>query len=105
MAKFYGKIGYSESKEIRPGVWKAETTERPYFGELLRLNRRMDSGDSVNSGITLNNEISIIADEYALNNFFNMKYVVFKGVKWKITNVEVKTPRLILSVGGVYNGE
>lgn len=104
MAKFYGKIGYSETIEINPGVWKEQITEYPYFGDLLRLSRRLD-GNEVNSGITLNNEISIVADAYAINNFFNMRYLVYQGVKWKITNVEVKHPRLILSVGGVYNAE
>ena len=55
--------------------------------------------------INVANEISIVADPFANQNFHTMLYVEFMGTKWKITNVEVKRPRLTLTLGGVYNGE
>lgn len=105
MAKFYGKIGYAEALETASGVWSESITEREYFGELIRNTRRLQTGDKLNDDINVANEISIIADPFANENFHAMRYVEFMGAKWKITNVEVQYPRLILTVGGVYNGE
>lgn len=104
MAKFYGVIGYSTTKETAPGVWKDDITEREYFGELTRNSRRLQSTDKVNDDVNVANEISILADPFANENFHSMKYVEFMGTKWKITSVEVKYPRLILAIGGKYNG-
>lgn len=103
MAKFYGVIGYGEDVETSPGVYTQEITERYYSGELIRNTRRIQSGEQLNDNINIANEISIVADPFAYDNFHTMLYVEFMGTKWKITNVEVQYPRLILSVGGVYN--
>lgn len=105
MAKFYGVIGYGENVETRPGVYSHKITERYYSGELIRNTRRLQSGEQLNDNINIANEISIVADPFANQNFHAMLYVEFMGTKWKITNVEVLYPRLILSVGGEYNGQ
>lgn len=103
MAKFYGAIGYGVTEETRPGVWDETTKERNYFGDVSRLSRKLQVSDKVNDDINITNEISILADPFAYDNFHTMKYVVYMGAKWKITNVEVRYPRLILTTGGVYN--
>lgn len=105
MAKFYGAIGYGEQKEIRAGVWKEEITERSYYGDVNRNTRRLQSSEHLNDDINISNEISIVADSFAIQNFHAMRYVEFMGAKWKINNVEVRHPRLILTIGGVWNGE
>ena len=105
MAKFYGAIGYAKTEEIKPGVWKEQITERTYYGDLVRNTRRLQAGEGLNDNINVANEISIIADPFANENFHSMRYAYFMGAKWKITNVEVAYPRLILTVGGLYNGE
>lgn len=107
MAKFYGKVGYAETVEtpVGSGIWKETIVERPYYGDLIRNNRRLQFANQVNDDINVSNEISILADPYANQNFHAMRYVEFMGAKWKISSVEVQYPRLILSVGGVYNGE
>lgn len=105
MAKFYGEIGYAETVETVPGVWEEQITKRNYYGELTRNTRRLQSADQLNDNINVSNEISIVADPYAYQNFHSMRYVVFMGTKWKISNVEVQYPRLILTLGGIYNGE
>lgn len=103
MAKFFGAIGFAETIEVKPGVYIDRITERNYYGELIRnTSRWTTSQESINDDLNINNQISIIADPYAVNNFHSMKYIEFNGAKWKITNVEVSYPRLILSVGGVY---
>ena len=104
MAKFYGKVGYGISKETAPGVWVDEIVERPYYGELVRNTRKMQMSDKVIDDINIANEISILADPFARDNFQYMRYVEFMRVKWKVTTIDVQFPRLILSIGGLYNG-
>lgn len=106
MAKFYGPIGYAVTTEIRPGVWKDQITERNYAGDVMRNSSRWSvSSDRTNDDLNISNQISIIADPFAYENFHAMKYIGYMGANWKITNVEVQYPRLILTVGGVFNGE
>ena len=105
MAKYYGKIGYATSEEVKPGVWKKRITEREYFGDVIRNTRRLQSSGNLNDNIIVSNEISIVADPFANENFHSMLYVEFMGAKWKMSNVEVQYPRLILTIGEVYNGE
>lgn len=104
MAKYYGMIGYAETVETEPGVWEEQITERPYYGEFTRNSSKFQTSNKVNADVNVSNEISIVADPYAEQNFHTMRYVAYMGVNWEITNVEVKRPRLILSIGGVYNG-
>lgn len=105
MAKFYGIIGYSETKEVSPGVWEEDITEREYYGDLLRNMNKFQSSEQLNDNINISNEVSIVADPYARDNFHLMRYICFNrsGAKWKVISVEVQFPRLILTVGGVYN--
>ena len=103
MAKWYGVIGFAETVETVPGVWEDRITERPYFGDLNRNSRRLQTANQLNDDINVSNEISIVADPFAMNNFHSMRYVEFMGAKWKVSNVDVQYPRLNLSVGGVYN--
>lgn len=104
MAKWFGKIGFAETKETTPGVWEEQITEREYFGDLTRNTRRLQSSENLNDNITIANEISIISDPFANQNFHAMRYVEFMGTKWKVSTVEVQYPRLILSLGDIYNG-
>lgn len=104
--KYYGKIGYVDSVETSPGVWtESKVIERFYTGDIIRNTRRRDSGEHLNDDININNEISIVADSFANQNFHLLRYAEWMGTRWKITNVDVQPPRLILSLGGVYNGE
>ena len=104
MAKIYGTIGYAVQVETRPGVWKDQITERKYYGELIRNNRRLESSGSLNDNINISNEVSILADPFAYQNFHTMKYFELMGAKWKITSIDVQHPRLRLTLGGLYNG-
>lgn len=105
MAKYYGLIGYAVTSEIRPGVWKEQIVEREYSGDILRNTRRLQSSDQVNDNVTVSNEISVLSDPFANENFHSIRYATWMGSKWKVTNVEVQYPRIILSLGGVYNGD
>lgn len=106
MARFYGVVGYGTSVEspVGSGVWVDEISEISYYGDVLRNTRKLQSGEYLNNDLTVNNSISIVADEYAINHFFDIRYVRWAGVLWTVTSVEVQSPRLILSLGSVYNG-
>lgn len=103
MAKWFGTIGYADLVETSPGVWEEQITKRSYYGEVVRNTRRLQSTEHLNDDINVSNEISIIADPYAINNFHSMRYVEFMGAKWKVSNVDVQYPRLKLTLGGLYN--
>lgn len=105
MAKWYGKIGYIKTEEVEPGVWLPQITERQYFGDILRNSSKWSTSSKVIDDLNVSNQISIVADPFALQNFQTIKYVEFMGALWDVTSVEVQYPRLILTVGGVYNGE
>lgn len=105
MAKWSGKIGFADVVETAPGVWKEQITERKYFGEMNPNTRRLQSADQVNDDINIANKLSIVADPYASGHIYAMRYAEFMGARWKIANVEVLYPRLILTLGGVYNGK
>ena len=104
MAKFYGKIGFAEPVETSPGIWDEKITERPYFGDLVRNTNVSQSPAGVNNNVNISNGISVIADLYANQNSQFMRYVEFMGAKWQITNIEIQYPRIILTLGGIYNG-
>lgn len=104
MGRFYGVVGYAETVETSPGIWGEVITERNYSGDILKNSKRSQAGENLNDDLVISNEFSIVADPYAQQNFHAMRYVVWMGAKWKITRVDVQRPRLILSVGGVYNG-
>lgn len=106
MTRFFDVVGYGESLESEPGsgVWTDHITEVEYYGDVVRNTRKLEAGDKVNDDVVVGNSISIVADEFAYNNFFKIKYVGWAGTLWIVTDVEVRSPRLILTLGGVYNG-
>lgn len=106
MSKYYGAIGFSEFVEKSPGVFIPQITEKNYRGDVTRNTFKYHAPtDQVNDNVNISNDFSIIADQYAFSNLSRIKYVTYMGAKWKINNVEVKFPRLILHVSDIYNGE
>lgn len=105
MAKYYGKVGYAMATETAPSVWENEIIEREYYGDVLSVSKRYQNTEHVNDNIEISNRISIVADPFAYENFLYICYVTWYGHKWKVSSVDVKYPRLILSIGGVYTDE
>lgn len=103
MAKFYGKVGFLRTEETAPDVYSEALAERSYKGDAIRNQKRYQSSEGLNDDVVLSNNISIVADSYANENVFAIKYVRYKGVPWKVTNVEIQRPRIILTLGGKYN--
>jgi hypothetical protein len=104
MARFFGRVGYGFTVEEAPGVWVDEIVEHEYYGDVIRNARNIREGENLNFDLNIQNSISIVADAYANDHFFAIRYVEWAGVLWTVPSVEVQSPRLILRVGEVYNG-
>ena len=106
--RFSGTVGFATSTETSPGVWTDTIVEYPYFGDVTRSTRHLEKATMVppetTVGITLGNSFSIVADAQAFENYTHMRYVKWQGGYWEITDVEVQRPRLLLTIGGVWNG-
>lgn len=105
MAKFHGKLGYGITGETKPGVWVDQIIEKDVVGDFIKNTRQLENSGGVNDNININNSISIVADSYFTENFHLIKYVKFMGTAWKVRTAEVQYPRIILTLGGEYNGE
>ena len=106
MARFSGKVGYGVTQQIPEGsgIWKDVITEKQHYGDIVRNVRKMDVDGDLNNDISVSNSISIVADAFANEHFFAIRYVEWAGTRWTVTDVEVERPRLLLRLGGVYNG-
>lgn len=105
MRRFSGKVGFVTTVLTSPGIYEPQEVERQYYGDVVRNSYSNQTTSRINDNITLSNNISIVGDAYALDNFFSIRYIVWKGHKWSVSNVDVTNrPRIILQVGGLYNG-
>ena len=109
MAKYFGRIGFATTKEVdpenQPGVWVDTIDERFYYINTLRLTSRWDQSQNVNDDLKINCQFSILSDPFAQQNFSSIKYVEYMDALWKVNSIEVQYPRLLLTVGGIYNGQ
>lgn len=105
MAKYAGSVGYATQAEISPGVWEDVIIERRMRGDILRsVTQNQTSEVSVNDDITINNRFSLIGDPYSKAHFQDMRYVKYLGRTYKVDSVELAHPRLIVEIGGIWNG-
>ena len=104
MAKWYGVIGYDVPTETKPGVYRHTITERNYYGDIQSAGRRMQSAEQLNDHFVIQNVLSIVADPFALESFRYIRYVSFMNANWEVSHIEVQYPRLVLTLGGIYNG-
>ena len=105
MNKYYGNLGFAESVEVRPGVWENQITVKPYYGDAIRYSKSYNVSEKVVDDVNISNQISIVSDPYVMNHFRNLKYLEWLGVKWKVTTIDIQYPRLLLTIGGEYNGD
>lgn len=106
MAKGYGKVGFIKTVETEPGIWEPKETVNEYYWEMARYASMFQTSGGMNDNQNINTEVSIIADSYAVENFNDIRYIELQGAKWKVTSVDpTKYPKLILSIGGVWNGK
>lgn len=104
MARFHGLIGFAISSETSPGVWSETFAEKEYSGDIIRNTRRLVGSSTVHDSLVVNSIVSVVMDPYATTNFFAIRYAWWMGARWTVTNVDVQSPRLLLTLGDVYNG-
>lgn len=104
MAKYSGLVGYGEEVETVPGVWETSIKERMMKGDLIRQNANIRESGKVNNDVTLSHRVSLLGDAYAFDNYFNMKYIQIDGRNWEVSSIEVQRPRLLVDIGGLWNG-
>lgn len=104
MSKWFGKIGFEMTEETAPSVYEPQVIERDYYGDLTKNNRRFDNGSTANGEIAVSNQLSILADPFAQEHYYSIRYATLYGGKWKVTDVSVEFPRLNLTLGGLYCG-
>lgn len=104
MARFAGKVGFGETVNRGNGVWEDVMSERPYYGDVVRNRTAFDGSEKVNEDLRISHSISIVADAFAVDHMFAIRYVQWAGSRWIVTAVEIQRPRLLLQLGGVYNG-
>lgn len=102
--KFYGKVGFETTitREDDTGVDEERLIERYYYGDVLSPGRHVEA-ENVNQTVVVSNRISIVADAFAEENFFAIRCVEWNGHKWLVKSADVERPRIVLSLGGVYN--
>lgn len=103
MARFCGLIGFAQNVETSQDVWEDVIITRKYYGDIMSARKRTDNGEGLNDNFSLSVRISIVSDPFAEEHLSEIRYVVLHGTKWKVTDREVQYPRIILSVGGIYN--
>jgi hypothetical protein len=102
--RFHGEVGFGETVETSPGVYSDVIVAHEYYGDVTRAARKLAEGEDLNQDLSLVNSISIVANAYASEHFFEVRYVLWNGVYWTVTDVEIQRPRLLLRLGEVYNG-
>lgn len=109
MPRFFGPVGFDQGENensSNPGVWDSVgMIEKNYYGSILKHNRKWDSGESINDDVNATNRISIVADDYAYKHCSGIRYVYWMGAYWKVLSFDVARPRIILNLGGVWNGK
>lgn len=67
------------------------------------LGAPKNASETLNDNININNAIEILADAYALEHFYAIRWVEWQGVKWKVNYAEVQRPQISLTLGGIYH--
>lgn len=104
MTKYYGKIGFSITEETSPGVWTEKIVARDYKGDVVRNYIRREPSDKINDNVNISNNLSIVADPFFYEHIGMVRYVEWMGSLWNVESIDIQRPRLILTIGGVYNG-
>lgn len=110
MSKFTGLVGFITQEESIPGVWSPIENSKKMRGDLISSSatngngsRIADSG-KVNDDVSLNHRVSLLGDYYTFNNYLNIKWIQIGGRKLEVSSIELQRPRVILTVGGLWNG-
>lgn len=103
--KFSGKAGFRiDDVEIEPGVYKPQVVVKAIKGSVVSNSYQHQNSDkSTIDNVRITNQLSIVANQFLNKHITNLMYVEFQGVKWKVESFDIQPPRVVVSLGGVYN--
>lgn len=104
MSKYVGMIGFGMNRETEPGVWEDEVIERKYRGDILKNNQHFAVGGTTSGELRISNHFSILCDSFAFDHVSDIRYLEWRGNRWMVDSIEIEYPRLIMTIGGIYNG-
>lgn len=105
MARYYGRVGFKIAEDDQTtGIVRNTVVEKPYFGRIIEHSRKWQGSDSATDDLVLANQIAITANDYAFNHATAIAYAVYMNGRWKVTDIRIKRPEIILTLGGIYNG-
>ena len=104
MAKFAGSVGFITEVESSPGIWTPSELVQVMYGDVLRTASTLQGSSGQNKNIVLQHRISLVGDPHAIMNFYDIRWVEYQGAKWEVTLIEVARPRIIVTLGGIWNG-
>ena len=104
MAKSQIKIGFVTTVETSPGIWDEQIQEKIYYADVTRRYVKQNYNTTINANVDISNTLSIVANPEILTNLQSIRYVSWMGQRWSIGSIEVNYPRLILGIGGIWNG-
>ena len=100
--RYADKLGFILTQETTPGVWETKTVEHFAKGDVVQRAYRWDDAQSVNADLDITNQISIVYDNFFIHNMFALRWAAWQGKKWNVSRIELKPPRMILTLGKEY---
>lgn len=104
--KYSGLAGFEKKhNEVRPGVLQNQIKEVRIKGDVINYGHSLNpTQGSDQQDVHIRNRLSIVMNPYLRDNFSSLVYVIFMNVKWEVSSFTINGPRVIIDLGGVYNG-
>lgn len=103
--KFSGKAGFRiDDVETEHGVYEPIVVVKAIKGSVvINHYQHQNSDKSTIDNVRITNQLSIVANQFLNEHISNLMYIEFQGVKWKVESFDIRPPRVVVSLGGVYN--
>ena len=89
MAKWYGKIGFTVTEEIEPGMWvNNELVTREYFGDVISNQWIRQNSGEVNDNIKISNQINDYYPREVTIGFDDVKFPKLKITKNSVFEIK-----------------
>lgn len=100
--RYAGKIGFITTQETIPGVWTKKEVVRFVKGDVVQRAYRWDDAQSVNANLDVTNQLSVVCDDFMIHNMFALQWAEWMEKRWSVSRIELKPPRMILTLGKEY---
>lgn len=97
-------IGFAESVETAPSVYTEEVVERKITCDVTEDAAKFNASNQSNTDVDLGLKFEIFGDANSRTDYFKIRYVVYRGVKWRVESAAPVYRHIVLRVRGIYNG-